>query len=448
MKNIITFPTLLILGLLAFAACSDTREQGDGETILFKNVNLIDGNGGAPVVGTSVLVRGDKIAAIGTVLDEDGARVVDLSGKTMMPALICAHAHVGMLKGTGTDAGNYTRENLLSQLKKYADYGVLQVQAMGTDRPVLFENGLYDSIRKGLLPGARMLSAAYGFNVPDGGQSPNSPMNLLYRPVTAQQVPVQMDSLAALGVKMVKIWVDDFGGSTQKMDTSIYRAVIREAHAHGLQVAAHLYYLSDARMLVQDGVDIIAHSIRDSVIDDHLVAEMKRKGVGYIPTLSLDEFSFVYSRSPEWVDDPFFKASLEPGVYEMITSEQFRENVRNSPGYARNIAGFETALANLKKIAAGGVLVAMGTDSGALPVRAQGFSEHLELELMVQAGLTPLEAITAATHNAAVMLKIGDRFGTIETGKMADLLILDADPSTDIKNSRRIASVYKAGTEL
>lgn len=450
MNNTAVFSVLIILGLATVLACSGPVQQGKGEAILFKNVTLIDGGGGPPAEGMSVLIKDGIIADIGSEIDEqgEGVRVVDLSGKTMIPALICAHAHVGMLKGTGTDARNYTRENLLAQLGKYARYGVLHVQVMGTDRPLLFENGRYDSIREGLLPGARMLSAGYGFNIPDGGQSSNSPMNLLYRPSSPEQVTAQMDSIAALGVKMVKIWVDDFGGTAKKMEVPVYQAIIREAHARGLQVAAHVYNLSDARHLVRDGIDILAHSIRDSLVDDALVSAMKARGVGYIPTLSLDEFSFVYARSPEWINDPFFKASLEPGVYEMISSGQFRDNTRNSPSYARNVAGFEMALANLKKIVDGGVAVAMGTDSGASGVRAQGFSEHLELELMVQAGLTPLQAITAATGNAAAMLKISDRFGTLETGKVADLLVLDADPTVNIKNTQRIAGVYKAGKKL
>src|SRR5690606_7895597 len=181
-----------------------------------------------------------------------------------------------------------------------------------------------------------------------------------------------------------------------------------------------------------------AHSIRDSLIDDALVSEMKARGVGYIPTLILDEFSFVYASAPEWLNDSFFTQSLEPGVLEMIRSAQFRENISNSPSYTRNQRGFEIALANLKKIADGGVLIAMGTDSGASAVRAQGFSEHRELELMVRAGLTPLQVISSATRDAATTLKISDRFGTIETGKVADLLILDADPTIDIKNTQRI----------
>jgi imidazolonepropionase-like amidohydrolase len=175
---------------------------------------------------------------------------------------------------------------------------------------------------------------------------------------------------------------------------------------------------------------------------------MKAHNVVYIPTLSLDKFNYAYSEDPDWINDPFFKASLEPGVYEMITSEKFKTEQKNSPSLARNKHAFEVAMQNVKKLADAGVLVALGTDSGAFPVRAQGYSEHLELQLLTEAGLTPLEAIEAGTKNSATALHIDENFGTIAKGKVADLLVLDGDPSADIKNSRKIDAVYKAGKKI
>jgi imidazolonepropionase-like amidohydrolase len=432
---------------LAFASCA-TQSNNDNDTILLKNANVITGDGSQPAANTDILIRGGEIAEIGKNINDPAATVVDVAGKTVMPALISAHVHVGVLKGTTSSGTNYTRENVLDQLKKYADYGVLNLQVMGTDRPVLFQNGLYDSIQKGLLPGARMLSAGYGFNVPQANVDPASMMGNLYRPASAEAVPKEMDSIAALNIRIVKIWVDDMGGTAKKMDPSVYQAIIKEAHQRNIRVAAHLYYLDDARKLVNAGLDIIAHSIRDSVVDDAFVQSMKAHNVVYIPTLSLDKFNYAYSEDPDWVNDPFFKASLEPGVYEMITSEKFKTEQKNSPALARNRHAFEIAMQNVKKISDGGVPVALGTDSGAFPVRAQGYSEHLELQLMTEAGLTPLQAITAGTKNSAAALHIDDRFGTIQKGKVADLLVLDGDPSADIKNSRKIDAVYKAGQKI
>lgn len=440
--------TFLLFLLSGLGACHQAHHDAKHPALLLKDVTLINGSGAAPIPHTNLLIKGDTIAAIGDNIPAEGATVLELSGKTIMPALISAHMHIGTLKDTANKGENYTRDNILNQLRKYADYGVTNVQVMGTDRPMLFHTGLRDSSQNGLLPGARLHSAGYGFGVPNGAPPVAMAMDSVFRPATVDQVPAEMDSLAELKPSLVKIWVDDFNKKFPKMDTAISRAIIREAHKHHLRVAAHLYYLSDARSLVKEGVDIIAHSVRDSVIDDALIREMREKEIAYIPTLSLDEYAYIYARRPEWINDPFFKASLEPGVYEKITSPQYQEGLKNSPDYERNIHAFETALQNVAKLHAAGILLAMGTDSGATPIRTQGFSEHLELELMVQAGLSPIEAITAATRNAARVLEIDRSFGTLAAGRRADFIILDANPADNIKNTRKIFAVYKAGKQV
>jgi imidazolonepropionase-like amidohydrolase len=254
-----------------------------------------------------------------------------------------------------------------------------------------------------------------------------------------------MDQLAQLKPEMVKIWVD--GSPQTKMKPEIYQTILREAHKHQLRVASHVYYLSDARKLVASGLDIFAHSVRDSVIDDELVQEIQAKNIPYIPTLALDMFAHAYAGDPAWLNDDFFKRSLEPGVYEMI-SEKYHEEQKASAAAARSAAAFQIALKNVKKLHDAGVLIALGTDSGAFPIRAQGFAEHLELELLVQAGLTPLQALTAGTKNAAQVLRIDEELGTIEKGKSADLIILGANPADNILNTRKVEAVYKDGKEV
>ncbi len=436
----------IYIAVALFMACSTSNEHATSNVILLKNVNLIKGDG-SPAAKSDILLADGRIENIGTPITNNTAETIDLNGKTLMPALISTHVHIGTLKGTTTNAGNYTKENVLSQLNKYAVYGILHVQALGTDRPVLFQNGFYDSIKSGLQSGARMLSAGYGFNVPQANIDSTSHMNLLYRPSLASQVPAEMDSLNALGITTVKIWVDDFNKSVPKMDTGVYHSIINEAHKRNMKVAAHVYYLADARRLVNDGIDYLAHSIRDSVVDDALLQAMKSKNVVYIPTLVLDKFSYAYGGEAEWINDPFFKASLEPGVYEMITTEKYKNDTKTSPANARNENGFKIAMTNLKKIFDAGILVALGTDSGAMPIRTQGFSEHLELQLLVEAGLTPMQAIVVATSNAAKALNLSD-YGVLEKGRIADLLILDGDPLQDIRNTQKINSVYKAGKKI
>ncbi|MGV3601518.1 MAG: amidohydrolase family protein [Dyadobacter fermentans] len=414
-------------------------------TVVLKNVTVIDGTGAAPRANTDMLISDGKVSAIQKGIKAAGAREIDLSGKTVMPSLVCAHAHVGTLKGTTSSADNYTRENLIRHLEKYQDYGVSAVLAMGTDRPLIF-NGFIDSTQAGLLPGARLYSAGYGFNTPD--PNPGSWMNLLLRPNTPEEVPAMMEKLATVKPTVVKIWVDDHGGNARKMKPEIYKAIISEAHKRNIRVAAHLFYVEDARELTEAGIDIIAHSIRDKEVDQDLLSKMKQKNVTYIPTLSLDEYQFIYAGNPDWINDAFFKASLEPGVFEMITDKSYGDKIRNSPDYERNMSAFKTALINLRKIHAAGIPVALGTDSGAFPVRTQGFTEHLEMELMVKAGLTPAQAITVSTRNAAAALRIDREKGTLEKGKKADFIILGANPLDDIRNTRKIESVWKEGKEV
>lgn len=436
--------TLFVAGILSTFGKKGQGPQGD-KVLVFRNATIIDGKGGSPLEHTDLRVEGNTITAIGKSLDTNLAVVIDATHKTIMPALSSTHVHVGTLKGTKTAVLNYTRENILSQLSKYQDYGVLNVLSMGTDRPLLFEKGFYDSLKQGMLEGARMHSAGVGFGVPQGAPAPGGIMDLLYRPVSVAQVAAQMDSLAKLKPDVVKVWVDDFGGQYKKMAPAIYTAIIQEAHKHKLRVVAHVWYLADARNLIAAGVDILGHSIRDSVVDEQLIHQMQEKKVVYIPTLTLDEFAFIYALDPEWINDPFFKASLEPGVYPMITAAGYRDSLKGSPGYARSLAGFKVALINVAKLYKAGILISHGTDSGAMPLRAQGFAEHLEMELLVQAGLKPLEAITIATKNAAEVLRIDDRYGTLEKGKIADLLILSANPAQNIINSRKIEAVYRSG---
>jgi imidazolonepropionase-like amidohydrolase len=230
-----------------------------------------------------------------------------------------------------------------------------------------------------------------------------------------------------------------------KMEPAVYEALIKEAHQQGVKVAAHVYYLEDARSLVNAGVDLLAHSIRDKEVDAALITAMKEKGTFYIPTLSLDEYNFIYAGQPEWVNDPFFIRSLEPGVWEMITSDAYRQQQQQDKNREKKMRAFMTAVVNLRKLDSAGVKIAMGTDAGAQPVRAQGFSEHLELQLMVEAGLSPLKAISCATLNGAVLLGIDKHVGTLSAGKKADFMILQGDPSQDINNTRTILEVWKNG---
>jgi imidazolonepropionase-like amidohydrolase len=430
MKFYIQFILLLIL-------VTHSKGQGQSsETLLIKGVTLIDGTGKPAQKNVNVEIRNNKISAISSKAPLKGSRVIDLSGKTIMPLITNVHGHLGM----ATD--KYTPAQIAKELERYLLYGVGTVVSMGTDKETIF--AVRDSSRAGRLPGADVYTAGYGFRTPLGNNPQETGMEKVFRPATPAQAMQNVQELARLKVDMVKIWVDDMGGTTEKMKPEVYRAIIAEAHRNGLPVAAHLYYADDAHQLIDAGVDIFAHSIRDEEVDDALISKMKTKGIVYIPTLTRDGYEFFYGDQPAWLKDPFFKASLELGVFETLTSEEYRKKEANNPGRQKNMKAYNVALRNLKKIHAAGILVAFGTDSGAQPRRVQGFSEHLELQLMVEAGLTPSEVIAIASRNSCQVLKLKDQ-GTLEPGMNADFMVLNQNPLDDIKATRTIHSVWKKG---
>jgi imidazolonepropionase-like amidohydrolase len=434
----------LLLSVCLSVICyqSDAQEKNT----YFRNVTLIDGSGRPAQSNVSLIINADTIVSIvkGDVVLHD-VRYIDMSGKTIMPLLISGHEHLGLLKGNTSTADNYTHENVVRQLKRYLHYGVGTVLSLGTDQPLVF--ALRDSSHMGLIPGATIFTAGYGFGV-NGGSPPPSFGTQTLRPETPEQAIADVDKLALLKPDFVKIWVDDGGGSMPKVAQPVYEAIIKEAHKKGLKVAAHVYFLEDARQLVAAGIDLLAHSIRDKEVDDALITAMKAKGVFYIPTLSLDEYGFIYAGEPEWVNDPFFRQSLEPGVLEMLTSDAYQQQQQDDKNRAKKMRAFMTAVVNLRKLDSAGVKIAMGTDAGAFPIRAQGFSEHLELQLMVEAGLSPLKVITCATLNGAILLGIDKHSGTIAAGKKADFMVLQGDPSQDINNTRQIVEVWKNGKKV
>ena len=414
MKILVYLPALLLPGW-AFSQ----------STVVLKNVSIIDGTGAPVRRNTNVTISNGTIQSIGAVANANAAaRQIDMGGHFIMPLMNNAHGHLGNVKDTTMSASNYTPENIRHQLQRYLHYGIGAILSMGSEHPIGVK--VRDSSRAGLIPGAIMYSAIYGFGTK--GLPPESMgFTDIRRPESVEEAVRQVEELAPLKPDVIKIWVD--GNPTMKEE--IYRAIIQAGHKHGIRIASHLYRLSDARKLVADGIDIIAHSIRDSVIDEAFAEEIKKKNITYIPTLSLDDLAFIYGEDPAWLQDPFFKNALDPGVYEMVTSPAYKQRLKDNPNTEREKTALRIAMKNLAILHKAGVKIALGTDSGAMPIRVQGFSEHLELELMVQAGLTPLAAIRVATLNGASVMKRDHIAGSLEPGKEASFIVLERDPSVD-----------------
>jgi len=245
----------------------------------------------------------------------------------------------------------------------------------------------------------------------------------------------------------VKMWVDDALGNRKKMPLEMSKAIIDTAHRNRLRVAAHIFYLADAKQLVNVGVDALAHSVRDEAVDQELIDSMKKHHTWQAAaTLTREASTFVYGKPFALLEDPFFARSLSPAVIANLNDPANQKKIASDPDFAKYPAFLETAQKNLTRLADVGVPYALGTDSGP-PGRFPGFFEQWEMELMVDAGLTPTQVIVAATKSGAEFLHAND-LGTLETGKWADLIVLNANPAANIKNTRTIDSVYIAGIKM
>jgi imidazolonepropionase-like amidohydrolase len=418
------------------------------QVTLLQNVTLIDGTGRPPFTDVSILMAGGRIRDIGGNLKvAGGATVVDLKGKTVMPGIMNLHAHVGVTKGLAQAKENFTQDNIESQLRNYASYGVTTVVSMGSDVDPALMVRIRDRQRGGQVNGARVYSAGRGFTGIKGYPSilPGN-QGVPFEVATAAQARMHVDELAKQRVDLIKMWVDDHLGRYPALSPEIYTAVIDQAHKHKLKAAAHMFYLRDAKRLLDAGIDALAHSVRDGEVDADLIAKLKKNNATAIATLTREQSTFVYATPPAWLDDPFFTRAVSPEIIKTIKSDAYRNKVAGDPDFEKNKQFFQQASRNLKKLFDAGVRVGFGTDTGP-PARFQGFFEHWEMELMVQAGLTPMQVIQTASKNAAEYLGVSKDYGTLEKGKAADLIVLDKNPLTDIRNTRTIQAVYIGGVK-
>ena len=417
------------------------------ETKVFKNFTLIDGTGRAAAPDSAMIIENGRISWVGPVSQlkaPSGAQVTDYSGKFIMPGLINLHGHLGFVIGVKQDASYETPENVEKNLKKYASYGVTSVVSMGTDKDFVLK--MRDKQRASGRPGeTRIYSAGQGFVFKDGygglaGVTPEV--------ATPAEVQPIVDKLAAEKVDIVKFWMDDHLGTKKKMPHEIGKAIIEDAHRKGLPVAAHIFYLDDAKALVGYGINGLAHSVRDRPVDQALIDSMKRHGTWQMAaTLTREAGIFTFAKTPSFINDPFFDRGLSPDTIATLKSTAFHQQmIKADPEYEKFHQFLKTAQENLKRLADAGVKYGFGTDSGP-PTRIPGYSEHWELEQMVQAGLTPMQVLTAATRNGAEFLKAKD-LGTLEKSKWADLIVLDKNPLDNIRNTRTINAVYIAGNRV
>jgi len=440
------------MAMLLVGACGGAPGPAEGEggssAIVIEGARLIDGTGG-PVVEDAVLViEGDHLGVVGpraAVTVPAGATTIDASGMTVIPGLINAHGHVGMVKGVVESRDNYTAENIRAHLLQYARYGVTTTISLGLDFGPMFE--LRGPAGTDQAPRATVLTAGRGFTGVGGYPAYNAHLDgIPYEVATVDEVRAHVQELADQRVDVVKMWVDDHFGlpGVERIAPELRAAIIEQAHARGLRAMAHVFYLEDAKQVVAAGVDGLAHNVRDQPIDDELLQMLRERDVFVAPTLTREESTSMYAEPPAFLDDPFFTRYADPEVIASIKDPAYGAGVRADPLYQSYRDAFEMARANAQRLYEGGVRLVLGTDSGP-PRRFQGYFEHRELALLVELGIPPAEVLRMATLGSAEALGIAEDYGSLEPGKRADFVLLGGNPLDDITNTRRIEQVWIGG---
>jgi imidazolonepropionase-like amidohydrolase len=383
---------------------------------------IIDGTGRPAIEKATLVIRNGHIEAVGKrVKIPAGVERIDATGKTIIPGLINAHGHLNSEDRLGV----YLRDGITTILslggdKEFALREFCAKAAPGTVPRLYVAGPIQDS---SAIPGAVVVT-------------------------TPEQARKSVDELIRHKPDIIKVRIDDFRGARQKMTPEVYGAVIDEAHKNGFRTAAHIVFLEDAKGVLRAGVDYIAHSVRDQEVDEEFIALMKKRHVSYSPTLTRELAVFTYSETPSFFSDPFFLKEADPAEIAQMQDPKRQGAMKTDPAGQWYKEHLPVAMRNLKILSDAGINIAMGTDSGGGPGRFQGYFEHLELEYETKAGLTPMQALVSATSGAAKAINISKEVGTLEKGKLADFLVLTANPLEDIKNTRAIESVWVGGVRV
>jgi imidazolonepropionase-like amidohydrolase len=413
--------TVSLTALLAAASVLFWSRPSEGSTGVqvprasdsqaFTNVHVFDGTGAPVVENGVVVVREGRVEAVGTAAElavPEDAVVVDLGGRWLVPGLVNAHGHVSGDRATA-----------IEQLDQYAYYGVTTVVSLGDDAANLRDERWSPELRR-----ARLFVA--GPNVV---------------PTTPQEARETIDRLAGMEVDWVKTRIVD-----DRMSEETYRALTSAAAAREIPVAIHIEDLASAKLAVRGGGSLVGHSVRDLPVDAELIELLRERDVCLVPTLTRELSTFVYAERPDFFDDPFFLERAAPEDLDGFLTPQLRAQSRSeSARYWRE--ALPLAKSNMVRLHEAGIGIAMGTDTGPTG-RFQGYFEHVELEMMADAGLPPEEVLRSATGRSAACVGLAGAVGTVEPGASADFLVLDADPREDIRNTREIHGVWIAGNRV
>jgi imidazolonepropionase-like amidohydrolase len=452
---------LVVAACLLVAAGWSWRVQGQARTVVYEGATLITGDGRAPIENSAFVVQNDRFTQVGrkgAVKGPAGATHVDLTGKTVMPGKVDTHGHFGFQHvADGTMAKEYfTQANLTGHLEILAYYGFSAAIGVGdlVDRSDLHGGRTGWSnvpllVRDQIVPNAALFkTTGTGIAYPGAGpQGHPSRTDVPYPISTPEEARAAVRDYARIKPEFIKIWVDDRNGRLPTLTPPLYRAILDEAHKVNIPVAAHNVKLTDAKELIRAGVEGWLHApVRDVAPDAEFIALVKeriakndRPNMWFNPTVGNNA---VVGREA-W-NDPLLRDTVPPGEIKKHFGEQLEKMTPDVTARARQQVR-ENASRTFFPVRDAGIKIVMGTDTGQSQFFI-GWRSQLELETWVWMGMTPSEAIVAATRDAAAVGKFNT--GLVATGKNADFIVLDANPLDDIANSRRINKVFLRGKEV
>jgi imidazolonepropionase-like amidohydrolase len=434
--SVLTLAGLCLLSCGIVPTAQLAGQEPEETPVWFTGATLIVGDGSTPISGAVFVVENGKFTSVGAAENQPppaGARLVTLTGLTVIPALIDAHQHIGLtdVRRGSHSQSNYTRENLIEHLERSAYHGVAATMSLGLEADETLALELRALVRPDT---ARFLTSGRGIAAnPTAGPQQDYRLGIPRGAQTAAAGRAAVQQLDARGVTIVKIWVDDRRGTVPKLGPPVYRAIIDEAHSRGMQVVAHIgtsSALQDAKDLLRAGIDGFAHTVRDRDIDPEYMALVRSyPDVWTIPNLP---------GSPVTSEDlPWLRETLPASAVNALARDIAQRGSEPDDQ-------FQLQCQNLRRNREAEMVIGMGTDSGT----SVAWTTHIELRDMVSCGLSPMEAIVAATHTNARILGLDEQLGTVAVGKNASFIVLDGEPLTDINHTRRIVDVYLDGNRV
>jgi hypothetical protein len=363
----------------------------------------------------------------------------DGSGLSAIPLLGDSHAHLGISNGVTESPEFHTLAHVDAQLRHLALRGVGHILSLGTD-----QRWLQERLRRRLANGeaggkAFGYSAGVGFGAVNGWPPEMTYPELRFRPTEPEKARRQVRELAGMGCRILKVWVDDFGGTVPKIPLEVVRAIIDEARQCAITTFAHVHFHQDAKALVDLGISVLAHSVRDQLMDAALLDRMAEKGVTLVPTLSREEAEYAFSlENNPYMENEFFLSS-ERDLVPLLRDKSFS----NDPEKSKK--RLNIALENVARAHEAEIPIALGTDSG-FKMKLQGFAQHRELQLMNEAGMSPAECLKAALQNNQRLFATG--MTAIAAGELASFFIVKGDVQRSIGATEKLVEVWVSGTRL